>query len=87
MISTERLVLRRWQESDREPWAALNADPTVREFFPGVLTRAQSDESFDRISESVVAHGWGLWAVEHEGEFLGFTGLSRPSFRDGVEVG
>lgn len=86
-ISAERLALREWRDSDREPWAAMNADPLVREFFPSVLTRAESDESFDRISSGLVERGWGLWAVEHEGEFLGFTGLAQPEFRPEREIG
>lgn len=87
MIRTERLLLRQWQESDREPWVAMNADPRVREFFPSVLTREESDAAFDRISSGIDERGWGLWAVEADGEFLGFTGLAVPGFRDGVEIG
>jgi RimJ/RimL family protein N-acetyltransferase len=65
----------------------MNADQVVREYFPGVLTRAESDESFDRFSAGLDSRGWGLWAVEHDGVFLGFTGLSKPSFREGTEIG
>ena len=36
---TERLVLRHWRESDREPFAQLNADPRVMEFMPAPLSR------------------------------------------------
>ena len=32
VIETARLLLRRWQVCDREPFAALNADPEVMEF-------------------------------------------------------
>ena len=87
MIRTERLVLRAWSERDREPWAQLNADPAVREFFPTVLTRAESDVAFERFSGGFADKGWGLWAVELDGVFVGFTGLAVPSFRDGVEIG
>ena len=31
-IKSERLVLRDWRESDFSPWAAMNADPEVREY-------------------------------------------------------
>ena len=51
-VETERLVLRGWRASDREPFAALNADPEVTEHFPAPLTRAESDAFVDRI----VAH-------------------------------
>jgi RimJ/RimL family protein N-acetyltransferase len=86
-MRTERLLLREWREADRDPWAALNADPAVREFFPSVLTREQSDEAFDRISGQLADRGWGLWAVDLDGQFLGFTGLAQPDFRPEREIG
>jgi RimJ/RimL family protein N-acetyltransferase len=80
VIRTERLLLREWREADRNDWAAMNADPAVMEFFPATLDRAQADAAFDRISAALASRGWGLWAVEHEGRFLGFTGLSPVRF-------
>lgn len=38
-LSTARLLLREWRESDLAPWAALNADPEVRRHLPGMPTR------------------------------------------------
>jgi RimJ/RimL family protein N-acetyltransferase len=43
LIITERLILRPWKESDLAPFAAMNADPAVREYFPSLLTKEQSD--------------------------------------------
>lgn len=43
IIQTERLILRQWREEDLEPFAALNADPQVMEYFPAILTRQESD--------------------------------------------
>ena len=90
-IRTSRLVLRRWREQDREPFAALNADPVVMEHFPQVLTREESDELVDRIEAHFAEHGYGLWAVEHAGRLLGFTGLQwqtwPSSFTPALEVG
>lgn len=80
MIRTARLLLREWREADRDDWAAMNADPEVMEFFPSTLDREQADAAFDRISTALAERGWGLWAVEHEGRFLGFTGLSPVRF-------
>ncbi|MCC5575346.1 GNAT family N-acetyltransferase [Microtetraspora sp. AC03309] len=80
MIETERLVLRRWQEKDREPFAALNADPEVMEYFPATLTRERSDALADRVAAEFDDCGFGLWAVELSGTFIGFTGLSVPRF-------
>ena len=38
-LETERLRLRDWTDADAEPFAALNADPRVMEFFPAKLDR------------------------------------------------
>jgi RimJ/RimL family protein N-acetyltransferase len=86
-LRTARLVMRRWREEDREPFAALNADPAVMEHFPGLLTRGESDALVDRIEAAFETDGFGLWALEVGGEFIGFTGLARPGFRPEVEVG
>ncbi|MFJ5119239.1 GNAT family N-acetyltransferase [Kitasatospora sp. NPDC088548] len=76
-LRTDRLVLRDWREADLGPWAAMNADPEVREHFPGVLTREQSEASAARFQADLDQRGWGWWAVEvvATGEFIGFTGL------------
>jgi RimJ/RimL family protein N-acetyltransferase len=81
-LRTERLLLRPWRPADREPFAALNADAEVMRHFPAPLTREQSDAFADRIEATFEQQGWGLWAVEVRdgGEFVGFTGLGRPSF-------
>ncbi|OMI39137.1 GNAT family N-acetyltransferase [Streptomyces sparsogenes] len=91
-LRTDRLVLREWRESDLAPWAALNADPEVREYFPGVLTRERSDASVARFQADLDRRGWGWWAVEVRatGEFIGFTGLDPVDEGmpfTGVEVG
>ncbi|MFF9774402.1 GNAT family N-acetyltransferase [Streptomyces sp. NPDC013978] len=76
-LRTERLLLRDWRESDLAPWAAMNADPEVREHFPGVLTREQSDASAARFQADLDRRGWGWWALEvrSTGRFVGFAGL------------
>jgi RimJ/RimL family protein N-acetyltransferase len=77
-IRTPRLVMRRWRESDRDPYAALNADPEVMRYFPATLDRAASDASVDRIEDLFARQGFGLWALEvaDTAEFIGFTGLN-----------
>lgn len=80
-LESERLRLRQWLESDRDPWARMNADPDVRRYFPGLLSRAESDASADRFAAGIAARGWGLWALEVRatGEFIGFVGLQPVS--------
>lgn len=82
MIETDRLLLRQWVEGDREPFAALNADPVVMEHFPATLSREESDAFMDRQMAIIDQQGWGLWAVEvrSTGDFIGFTGLLVPVF-------
>jgi RimJ/RimL family protein N-acetyltransferase len=89
MPTTERLVLRSWRPSDREPFARLNADRDVVEFLnDGVpFTRAESDELFDAIQVHWEQRGFGLWcaaAREEPDECLGFVGLAVPSFLPSV---
>ena len=88
-LRTERLVLRHWRDADRAPFAAMGADPEVMRFLPGLLTRAQSDALVDRIRTHFAEHGYGLWVVEVDGAFAGFTGLqwSAATGRRALEVG
>ena len=91
-LRTERLLLRRWRESDLEPWAAMNADPEVREYLGDVLTREQSDGSVAAFQAEFDERGYGWWAVEVQatGEFVGFAGLDdvEPGVPvTGVEIG
>jgi RimJ/RimL family protein N-acetyltransferase len=76
-LRTERLVLRPWRRSDRESFAALNADPVVMEHFQGTMSAAQTDDFVDRIEACWAERGWGLWAVEVDGvaPFVGYVGL------------
>ena len=76
-LETERLVLRDYRESDCAPFAAMNADPEVMEFYPSVLDRAESDALLDKIAARIAQDGIGMWALERktDGAMIGFTGL------------
>jgi RimJ/RimL family protein N-acetyltransferase len=91
MMRTERLVMREWRASDREPFAQLNADPEVMRHFPERLSREQSDAFADTIEAGFEERGWGLWALEVDGAFIGYTGLQPVSFdahfTPAVEIG
>lgn len=78
MIRTERLIMRRWQESDREPFAALNEDAETMRYFLSTMSRAESDRMIDRIEALFEEQGYGLWALEvaADGQFIGFAGLN-----------
>jgi ribosomal-protein-alanine N-acetyltransferase len=92
-LRTDRLLLRHWRESDRAPFAALNADPEVMLHFPAPMSREESDALVDVIAAGMERDGWGWWALEvrDTGAFIGFTGLKAVTFEahftPAVEIG
>lgn len=81
-LETERLILRPWRAEDREPFAAMNADPRVMAHFPSTLARAESDAAVDRYEAHFAEHGHGWFATELRGvaPFIGYVGLAAPRF-------
>jgi RimJ/RimL family protein N-acetyltransferase len=92
-IRTDRLVLRQWKQEDLEPFANLNADSKVMEYFPGLKTKEESDYSVSLMSGHIEKYGWGFWAASlaETGEFIGFIGLEdvhfKTDFTPAVEMG
>lgn len=93
VIKTERLILRQWIPEDLEPFARLNADPLVREYFSSILTKEKSDLSAKLISDEIDKNGYGFWAISvpNVSDFVGFVGI-RPvdfesHFTPAVEIG
>lgn len=97
LLTSPRLQLRPWKNSDRAPFAAMTADPEVMRHFPAVLTREESDAWVDRTVRKTEERGWGFWAIDYPAhatsppQFAGFTGLNIPDpelpFGPCVEVG
>jgi RimJ/RimL family protein N-acetyltransferase len=92
-LITDRLLLRAWRKSDFEPYAALNQDPVVMEHFASLKAPVESRRQAERFDSELAARGFGLWALEIRatGQFIGFTGLSIPTFAahftPAVEIG
>ena len=91
-ISTERLIMRGWRESDLAPWAAMNADPEVRRYVGPLLTPGQAEAWVLNFQDDLDRHGFGFWALEvrASGDFIGFTGLDIVEEEmpvTGVEIG
>jgi ribosomal-protein-alanine N-acetyltransferase len=92
-LQTDRLLLRHWRDSDRLPFQNMNADPRVMEFFPALLSPAESDALVDRAQAHFDRHGFGPFAAEllENQLFIGFIGLSIPNFdapfMPAVEIG
>jgi RimJ/RimL family protein N-acetyltransferase len=92
-LRTKRLLMRRWRPADRAPFASMNADPRVMEYFPILLSSEASNALADRIDAHFARYGYGLWAVEIPGvsAFAGYAGLAIPAieapFMPAVEIG
>jgi RimJ/RimL family protein N-acetyltransferase len=88
-LTTSRLILRRWRDTDLSAFAQLNDDPAVMQYMPRRLSRDESDATAARIDAAIETRGWGFWAVEVKGNgaanpgapFIGFVGLSIPGFQ------
>ena len=93
ILTTERLILRPWLPEDLEPFARLNADPRVMEYFPSTLSREESNQVAERRENGFLKNGWGKWAVSVPGvsDFIGYIGLARIEhpyhFAPAVEIG
>ncbi|MFE1598594.1 GNAT family N-acetyltransferase [Methylobacterium sp. ID0610] len=70
--------LRRWRRADDAPFAALNADPEVMRFFPSLKNRRESEAEARTLDRRFEQDGFGPWALEAEGVFVGFVGCWRP---------
>ncbi len=81
-IETDRLILRQWQDSDVEPFAALNADPDVMKFFPKLMALEETTAMVERIKARYDSDTFCFWAAEEKEtcNFIGFIGLGRPTF-------
>ena len=84
--------MRGWRESDLEPWAAMNADPEVRQYVGPLLTFEQAAAWALNFQDDLDRYGFGFWALEvrASGEFIGFTGLGTVGGEmpvTGIEIG
>lgn len=77
MIETERLILRRWKDSDRPAFAAICADPEVMQWLGGVMDRQQADARIDRVEATFDRVGYGRFLIERKADqaFLGWCGV------------
>jgi RimJ/RimL family protein N-acetyltransferase len=94
VITTDRLTLRNWQDSDRAPFILMNQDPAVRAHLGPIQTAAQSNAAIDRLQAVAAANGHTFWAMERreDAQFLGFCGLKIaperiPGIEGAIEIG
>ncbi len=75
-LETSRLRLRCWRKSDREAFAAMNADLEVMHDLGGPLNRSESDQKLDRFAAAFDHYGFSRWVIEDlSGNFLGYSGV------------
>ncbi len=92
-IETERLLLRKWKDSDTKSFFLMNRDLDVMKYFPELLTDQQSLELINQINQHFDDWGYGTYAVElkESRSFIGFIGLSHPRFENDftpcIEIG
>lgn len=82
ILTTDRLVLRTWNDSDVPSMAAISSDPLVMEHFPAMQDITATKVLIDHINQHYKKFGYTAYAVEKRDthEFIGFVGLSHPSF-------
>ena len=94
MIYTEtpRLLIRDWEKHDIAPFASINSDVRVMEYFPHPLSETESTNLYNRINQEFIDFGFGLYVIERKEDkaFLGFTGFHNftfeTDFSPGVEI-
>ena len=73
-LETSRLLLRQWRYADREPWAAMCADPDVMRMLDGVIARDQALADADMLEARLERNGYGWWVAEVK-DVTTFAGL------------
>jgi RimJ/RimL family protein N-acetyltransferase len=63
-LVTERLILRRWRDSDVAAFAKLNGDPEVMRYFPRTYDFEETKSRIAAWSEAFETRGYAPWAVE-----------------------
>jgi RimJ/RimL family protein N-acetyltransferase len=93
-VTTERLLLRRFELGDLDDLALVFSNPAVWQFpFGRALTRTETQSFLDSQLREWQERGFGLWAarVRDSGRLIGYIGLSVPTFLPeilpAVEVG
>jgi RimJ/RimL family protein N-acetyltransferase len=90
-LETERLLLRKFRESDWDPYCVMCSDADVMRYLGsgGTLSR---DDTWRAIA-SMLGHwqlrGFGMWALESKetGELVGRVGFIYPAGWPGFELG
>jgi RimJ/RimL family protein N-acetyltransferase len=87
-LTTPRLILRGFRPDDWDDYAAMMSDAKVQRFLAGrPFSREESWDSMAMILGSWELRGYGMFAVEHAGRFIGRVGVYHPSDWPEPELG
>ena len=93
LFTSERLGFRNWVEEDISIMTAINSDPAVMEFFPGIKNYEETRAFVEKMQSQLTNNGYCYFAVERleDKAFIGFIGLSEQTyeafFTPSVDVG
>jgi len=79
IATTDRLILRTWDQPDRAEFVRHLNTPPVMRWLGGVQDKAQYTAAFDRLDAFQRDYGHSFWIVERrtDADLLGFCGLKR----------
>ena len=91
ILETERLALRRLEETDFDALAAILQDPQVMYAYEHGFSTEEVRQWLDRQLERYAEYGFGLWAVldKTSGELIGQCGITMQDWngRNVPEIG
>lgn len=73
---TERLIIRSWKTEDLSLFKQINKDKEVMKYFPALLSDAETETFYEKISLEFQQKGYDLYAIELKAtkEFIGYVG-------------
>ena len=82
ILETDRLILRTWADHDFQPMFAINQDPKVMRYFPGLQDEETTKSFIKKVNDHFDKHGYSLYACVRRDshEFIGFIGLLFADF-------
>ena len=89
VLSSERIILRGWQDSDFHPYTTLVSDPVMMRFVGGgAMSYKKARKEFDGMREQWIDRKIGIFVIADKtsNELLGFTGLFESPLLDEPEL-
>jgi len=89
VLSSERIILRGWQNSDFHPYTTLVSDPVMMRFVGGgAMSYKEARKEFDGMREQWIDRKIGIFVIADKtsDELLGFTGLFESPLIDEPEL-